>query len=65
MALNRLADMSQGRSGSGYKGHIPGSFIDKKWDLMYFVETIGNSGSGRMYPDLETEQPYVIVSVER
>jgi hypothetical protein len=61
----QTAEMSLDGSSGRYKGHIPGSFIDKKWDLMYFVETIGNSGGGRMYPDLETEQPYVIVSVER
>jgi hypothetical protein len=60
----QTAEMSLDGSSGRYKGHIPGSFIDKKWDLMYFVETIGNSGGGRMYPDLETEQPYVIVSVD-
>jgi len=52
-------------SSDNFTGTIPGSFIDPKWDLMYFAETIGNNGGGRMYPDLETEQPYVIVSVKR
>lgn len=61
----QTAEMSPDGASGSYKGHIPGSFIDKKWDLMYFVETIGNNGGGRMYPDLETEQPYVIVSVQR
>ncbi|MFL6449015.1 MAG: hypothetical protein ACJ746_15215 [Bryobacteraceae bacterium] len=61
----QTAEMSIDSSSGNYIGHIPGSFVDKKWDLMYFVETIGNNGGGRIYPDLETEQPYVIVAVKR
>jgi len=48
-----------------YKGHIPASFINPKWDLMYFVEVMDARGRGRMYPDLERETPYVVVSVQR
>ncbi len=61
----QMADMTLDAASGNYKGQIPASFIDKKWDLMYFIETIGNNGGGRMYPDLEIEQPYVIVSVKR
>jgi hypothetical protein len=46
-------------------GRIPASFIDPKWNLMYFVEVMDNKGFGRMYPDLETDIPYVVVSVKR
>lgn len=48
-----------------YLGHIPGSFVDAKWDLMYFVEVIGRNGAGRMYPDLESQAPYVLVTTQR
>ncbi len=48
-----------------YAGRIPAAFIDPKWDLMYFVEAVDNKGNGRMYPDLETDTPYVIVAVKR
>jgi hypothetical protein len=48
-----------------YTGRIPASFIDPKWDLMYFVEAADIKGAGRMYPDLETATPYVIVAVKR
>jgi hypothetical protein len=48
-----------------YVGRIPASFIDPKWNLMYFVETIGNNHSGRMYPDADSETPYVIATVQR
>jgi hypothetical protein len=58
-------DMEQDPKTGLYSARIPGAFVDPKWDLMYFVEVIGSSGSGRNYPDLEVEAPYVIVQVER
>ena len=48
-----------------FKGRIPSSFVDPRWDLMYFVEVMDPNGRGRMYPDLERETPYVVVSVRR
>ena len=45
-----------------YTATIPASFADAKWDLMYFVEAVNNKGAGRMFPDLEAETPYVVVS---
>ncbi len=51
--------------GSAIGGRIPSSFIDSKWDLMYFVEVMDTNGRGRMYPDLEKETPYVVVSARR
>ncbi len=44
---------------------IPGEFIVPGWDLMYFIEAIDGQGNGRMYPDLETQMPYVIVELNR
>lgn len=55
------AEMTLEPSTGTFHGKIPGTFITPNWDLMYFVETIGTNGSGRMYPDLEREAPYVIV----
>ena len=46
-------------------GRIPASFIDASWDLVYFVEVMDVKGRGRMYPDLEKETPYVVISVRR
>jgi hypothetical protein len=59
------ADMTLDRKTGAYVGRIPASFINPKWDLMYFIETMGNNGAGRMYPDLEVEEPFVIVPVKR
>ena len=38
---------------------------DPPWDLMYFVETLGKNGAGRMYPDADVETPYVVVPLRR
>jgi hypothetical protein len=53
-----------GKAGT-YQAQIPKSFVDPQWDLMYFVEVMGTNGRGRMYPDLEKQTPYVVVSVRR
>jgi len=52
------------RSGQ-YTAAVPASFVNSKWDLMYFVEVVDKAGTGRMFPDLEVETPYVIVPVKR
>ena len=54
-------DMTRDPKSGLYAATIPASFMDSKWDLMYFVEAVNNKGAGRMYPDLEVETPYVIV----
>lgn len=48
-----------------YTARIPAAFITQKWDLMFFIEAIGRNGSGRIYPDLEIETPWVLVPVKR
>jgi hypothetical protein len=61
----QTAPMSYDAASGSYAGRIPAAFIDRKWDLVYFVEVMDAGGRGRMYPDLETETPYVVVSVQR
>lgn len=48
-----------------YEARIPGDFIVPQWDLMYFVEAVDTKGNGRMYPDLESDMPYIIVNLQR
>ena len=59
------AEMTLDAKTGAYLASIPGAFITPKWDLMYFVEALGNAGNGRNYPDLDRETPYVIVGVQR
>jgi hypothetical protein len=59
------ADMTADAKTGLYTASIPASFIDPKWDVMYFVEVVGKDGAGRMYPDLEQQAPYMIVRVKR
>ncbi len=61
VAAEMKADSVAGR----YTAVIPGAFITPEWDLMYFVEAIDNAGNGRIFPDLELRDPYVIVPVKR
>jgi hypothetical protein len=58
-------DMTLDAATGLYAARIPASFIVPTWDLMFFVEVLDNHGNGRMYPDLEMEMPYVVVSVKR
>ncbi len=61
----QTAEMALDAKTGLYAGRIPGAFVDKQWDLMYFVEVVDSKGNGRMYPDLEVETPYVMVGVKR
>ena len=61
----QTAEMAIDSTSAAYVASIPASFIDPQWGLMYFVEIVDKKGNGRMYPDLETETPYKILSVKR
>jgi len=61
----QTAEMTLDQKTGLYSGTIPAPFVDSIWNLMYFVEVVDRNGSGRMYPDLDVETPYVIVPVTR
>jgi hypothetical protein len=48
-----------------YRAVIPAEDISATWDLMYFIEAMGQDGHGRIYPDLNFETPYVVVKLHR
>jgi hypothetical protein len=49
----------------GYRAVIPPEHVVPAWDLMYLIEIMDNRGHGRIYPDLNTETPYVVVRLAR
>jgi hypothetical protein len=61
----QTAEMTLDTKSGNYTARIPSSFADPKWALMYFVEVVDKTGTGRQFPDLETETPYVVVSAKR
>jgi hypothetical protein len=61
----QTADMALDGQTGFYAASIPASFIDTRWELMYFVEIVDRQGNGRIYPDLEVETPYIITNVKR
>ena len=48
-----------------YQATIPVQEINPRFDLMYFIEVMDNTGNGKTYPDLNTQTPYIIVKLER
>jgi hypothetical protein len=48
-----------------YSAQIPAAAVDPRFDLMYYIEATDRYGTGRIYPDLATETPYVIVKLDR
>jgi hypothetical protein len=61
----RTAEMEYDSQTGLWSGTIPGEFVVPQWDLMYFVEAVDTQGNGRMYPDMDVETPYVIVTLNR
>jgi Beta-agarase/YXIM esterase-like, galactose-binding domain-like len=48
-----------------YTAQIPGSYLDPRWNFMYFIEAFDNKGNGTIFPDLNKEAPYIVVSLHR
>jgi len=61
----QTAEMTLNSATGTYTAAIPAAFVDPQWALMYFVEVVDRQGNGRIYPDLEVETPYHLLSVDR
>jgi hypothetical protein len=61
----RSVPMIRGPASSVYRAAIPGAFITREWDVMYYVEAIDEAGNGTIAPDLEREAPYRVATVKR
>jgi hypothetical protein len=48
-----------------YEAVIPATAIDPTYDLMYYVALMDRKGNGRIYPDLNKETPYRIITLIR
>jgi hypothetical protein len=48
-----------------YEAIVPAADVIARFDFMYFLEVMDRAGNGAIHPDLLTEQPYVIVRLER
>ncbi len=49
----------------GYLVEVPANQIDPKYDFMYFIEVMDRNGNGTIWPDLNRETPYKIVTLKR
>jgi hypothetical protein len=61
----RTLPMAPTSAKNGYRAVIPAEHVVPKWDLMYLIEVMDNGGHGQIYPDLNTETPYVVVRLVR
>lgn len=57
--------MQPSGEGGVYSVTVPAEQINPAWDFMYFIEVMDRNGTGRIYPDLNTETPYRIVKLIR
>ena len=48
-----------------YEATIPVQDINPRFDMMYLIEVMDNSGNGQIYPDMNIQTPYVIVRLVR
>ncbi|HWB86283.1 MAG TPA: hypothetical protein VG675_19220 [Bryobacteraceae bacterium] len=62
--FHSLRMLPTGRPGE-YRAEIPGSDVDPRWDLMYYLEATDHFGTGRIYPNLDKETPYIVVKLQR
>jgi len=46
-----------------YEAIIPVQDINPRFNLMYFMEVMDNNGNGKIYPDMNTQTPYVVVKL--
>ena len=48
-----------------YEVSIPAQEINPRFDLMYFIEVMDTSGNGKIYPDMNTQTPYIEIKLIR
>jgi len=57
----QTAEMKLDGKTGAYVARIPAEFVSPKWSLTYFVEVVDQKGNGRIFPDLETTTPYIVI----
>jgi hypothetical protein len=61
----KTLEMRPGTATDSYETAVPASDVTPRFDFMYFIEVMDNAGNGAIHPDLETDQPYVVVRLDR
>jgi len=61
----KTLEMTTSGTGDQYRAIVPSRDIDAKWDFMYLIEVMDNNGNGAIYPDMETQTPYIVVKLDR
>jgi hypothetical protein len=61
----RMLPMTPAGEKDQYRAVIPSEHVGGRWDLMYFIEAMDRQGNGIIYPDLDTQTPYIVVKLQR
>jgi hypothetical protein len=61
----RVIEMRPTEKRDEFEAVVPGEQIVAQWDLMYLFEVMDNNGNGKIYPDVKTETPYIVVKLQR
>jgi len=61
----RTLEMKPGRRENTYFSTVPAEHVPARWDFMYLIEVMDNAGNSTIWPDLNTETPYVVVPLQR
>ncbi len=51
--------------GDRFVATVPAEHVNPRWDFMYLFEVMDSRGNGKIFPDLETETPYIVVKLAR
>jgi hypothetical protein len=57
--------MRRGTASDEYEAVVPASDVTPRFDFMYFIEVMDNAGNGAIHPNLERDQPYIVVRLDR
>jgi hypothetical protein len=61
----KTLEMRRVASSDDFEATVPASDVTPRFDFMYFIEVMDNAGNGAIYPNLETDQPYIVVRLDR
>jgi hypothetical protein len=61
----KTLEMRRGTASDEYEAVVPASDVTPRFDFMYFIEVMDNAGNGAIHPNLERDQPYIVVRLDR
>jgi hypothetical protein len=61
----KTLEMRPAAAADDYEAVVPAADVTPRFDFMYFIEVMDNAGNGAIHPNLETDQPYIVIRLNR